>query len=213
MQTCNGYPRNKVHNGDWISESSYYSYNFNTEYACRDGQRTAGQAAGAPMATASPGDTLLMRFWGNGHSRWDIGSPNHRDPGLVRIFWAGKPETEIVHATDLTEEYWIPGAQGNFSGDAVTEINGNTMNEKANYFSFVLPEKIQNGRHMMVWSWAWKESLVDGEKGDANVYDSSWDNAWGTCFDIQIENSTFTGKLRNPPSFLRESLLTYFQTR
>jgi len=194
-QTCKGFPRNKVHNGDWIAESSYYSYNFNTEYACREGQRAPGQAPGAPMATASPGDTLLMRFWGNGHSRWDIGSPNHRDPGLVRIFWAGKPETEIVKAVDLTEEYWIPGAQGNFSGDAVTEITngGKNMNEKANYFTFTLPEKIQNGRHMMVWAWAWKASLVDGEKGDPNVYDASWDNAWGTCFDIQIENSSYKG--------------------
>jgi len=147
------------------------------------------------MATASPGDTLLMRYWGNGHTRWDIGSPNHRDPGLVRIFWAGKPETEIVYAKDLNEAYWIPGAQGNFSADTVTEItnDGKNMNEKANYFSFTIPEKIQNGRQSMVWAWAWKPSLVNGEKGDPNVYDASWDNAWGTCFDIQIEGSTFTG--------------------
>ncbi|KAF8243708.1 hypothetical protein K440DRAFT_663937 [Wilcoxina mikolae CBS 423.85] len=192
-QTCKGSPRNKVHNGDWIAESTYYSYNFNTKYACRDNQRVPGQTApGAPMATATPGEKLTMRFWGNGHSRWDIGSPNHRDPGLVRIFWAGKPETEIVYAKDLNEKYWIPGAQGNFSGDAVTEITGNHMNEKANYFEFTVPEKIQNGRHMMVWAWAWKASMVDGKHGNPNVYDESWDNAWGTCFDLQIVNSKYT---------------------
>lgn len=194
QQTCKGFPRNKVWNGDWIAESSNYAYGFSTEFACRDNQRQPGQVApNAPMATASPGDKLTLRFWGNGHSRWDIGSPNHRDPGLVRIFWAGKPETEIVYAKDLTEKYWIPGAQGNFSTDAVTEINGNNMNEKANYYEFQLPEKIQNGRHMMVWSWAWKPAMTEGEHGNPNVYDASWDNAWGTCFDIQIVNSKYTG--------------------
>jgi hypothetical protein len=147
------------------------------------------------MATASPGDTLTLRFWGNGHSRWDIGSPNHRDPGLVRVFWAGKPETEIKYAKDLNEKYWIPGAQGNFSGDAVTEITGNHMNEKANYFEFTLPEKIQNGVHMMVWAWAWKASMIEGKEGNPDVYDDSWDNAWGTCFDIKIVNSHYTGLL------------------
>lgn len=147
------------------------------------------------MATATPGQTLDMRFWGNGHSRWDIGSPNHRDPGLVRIFWAGKPETEIVYAKDLNEKYWIPGAQGNFSTDAIIDIspNGKTMNEKANFYEFTLPEKIQNGRHSMVWAWAWKQSMVPGTSGDPNVFDTNWDNAWVTCFDIQITGSKFTG--------------------
>ncbi|KAA8914906.1 hypothetical protein FN846DRAFT_925585 [Sphaerosporella brunnea] len=209
VQKCKGYPRNKVHNGDWIAESSYYSYGFNTEFACREGQRVPGQTApGAPMATAKPGDKLLMRFWGNGHTRWDIGSPNHRDPGLVRIFWAGKPETEITKLNQLNEAYWIPGAQANFSADTITELtdNGRHMNEKANYFTFQVPEKIQNGRHMMVWSWAWKASLLNGKHRDANVYDDSWDNAWGTCFDLMITDSTYTEKanpdiLVNNPSY------------
>jgi hypothetical protein len=81
------------------------------------------------------------------------------------------------------------------------------MNEKANYFTFTVPEKIQNGRHMMVWSWAWKASLLSGTSGNNSVYDVSWDNAWGTCFDLVIQNSTFTGLF--PPPSLRKRLLTY----
>ena len=147
------------------------------------------------MATASPGDKLLMRFWGNGHSTYNKGSPKNRDPGLVRIFWAGKPGKEIVYASDLTEKYWIPGAQGNFSGDAVNYINAQgKLVEPANYFVFHVPEKIQNGRHMMVWAWAWKASMIEGAThGNPDVYDAGWDNAWGTCFDIQIVNSKYTG--------------------
>lgn len=194
-QTCKGFPRNKVNNGDWISESSNYAYGFSTEYACREGQRQPGQtASGAPMATATPGQKLLMRYWGNGHSRWDIGSPNHRDPGLVRLYWAGKKETEIEKLADLTEKYWVPGTQQNFSADAVTELtDGNThMNEKANYMTFTVPEKIENGRHMMVWGWAWKAGLNDAP-AKADDYNAHWDLAWGTCFDLVIKDSKFSG--------------------
>lgn len=147
------------------------------------------------MATASPGDKLLMRFWGNGHSSYSIGSPLHRDPGLVRIFWAGRPETEIEDASDLNEMNWIPGAQANFSGDAINYVNKEgRFVEPANYFEFTVPKNIQNGRHMMVWAWAWKKSMIkSGTHGDPKTFDNGWDNAWGTCFDLQIVGSKFTG--------------------
>lgn len=202
-QTCNGYPRNKVHNGDWISESSNYAYGLSTEYACRDNQRSATYPSGVPMTTAKPGQTLRLRHWGNGHSRWDCGSPNHKDPGVVRIYWAGKKETEIIYKTNLTEQLWIPGAQSNFSADAVVEVQpGATttagMNEKADWMDFTLPEKIENGRHMMVWGWAWDPSLTTDSSGtihpvDPNVYDTELDLAWTTCFDIEITDSSFSG--------------------
>lgn len=202
-QTCHGYPRNKLWNGDWIAESSNYAYGLSTDYACRDNQRTATYPSSAPMASATPGQELLVRYWGNGHSRMDIGSPIDRNPGVVRIYWTGKKETEITYKKDLTEKYWIPGAQSNFSADAVIEVQSGAtsvggMDEKANWMKFTVPEKIENGRHMMVWAWAWNPSLTDKDGvvhplTDVNVYDTELDNAWTTCFDIQITGSSFTG--------------------
>lgn len=136
-----------------------------------------------------------MRFWGNGHSVYGKGFLKDRDPGLVRIFWAGKRDTEIKYARELNEMSWIPGAQGNFSGDAINYINDKgQLVEPANYFEFQVPKDIENGRHMMVWVWAWNKSgIKSGTHGNPNVYDKGWDNAWGTCFDLQIVKSTFTG--------------------
>jgi len=198
-QTCNGYPRNKIYNGDWLSESSNYAYNFAEGTACSSLQSSSTYDSSAPpRATATPGQNLLLRFWGNGHSRWDIGSPNHRDPGLVRIYWAGKKDTEIEKSTDLNEGTWIKGRQANFSGDAVTELTATAnlgMQEKANWMEFELPTDIENGNHVFVWAWAWKEGLLADDLYDwtADVYDDSWTLAWGTCFDVEITGSSYSG--------------------
>jgi hypothetical protein len=150
-----------------------------------------------------------MRFWGNGHSRWDIGSPNHRDPGLVRIYWAGKKETELSKFSDLNEGHWIPGAQANFTADAVIELGngGTTMNERANYFEFTVPEKIENGRHSMVWGWAWNPTVHDAP-ADKDSYNRHWELAWGTCFDLFIKDSSFEGACpdikANDPNYKEE---------
>ncbi|KAH8148512.1 uncharacterized protein LAJ45_07615 [Morchella importuna] len=197
VRTCNGFPRNKIYDYDWIKESSFYAWNLNnasnTEgLACRPGsQDSATYPSEYPMTTAVPGQTLRMRHWGNGHSRWDIGSPNHRDPGLVRVYWAGQKETELKYKSDLTEANWLPGAQANFSADAVTLITGNTMNEKANYFDLTLPKDIEAGRHSMVWVWAWDSGF--GALNEKTGYDGRWANSWSTCFDIEIVDSDFVG--------------------
>lgn len=161
--------------------------------------------ANVPMTVAKPGDALRMLFWGNGHTRWDIGSPNHRDPGLVRVYWAGKKEVELSQKSDLTESNWMPGAQGNFSADTVTLITDGHMNEKANYYTLQLPQNIESGRHMMVWTWAWSAGMGVNRAGfNPNTdYNHEWADSYSTCFDIMIEDSTFTGKPYSPLWSLR----------
>lgn len=197
-QYCKHHPRNKMWNKNWMAESSNYAYGLSTPYACRDNQRQFKIAPGTNFTSARPGQKLNMAYFGNGHTREDVGSPADRNPGLVRIYWAGKPETEIVYAKDLTEKYWIPGAQQNFSADTITWLDNKEhptkMKEYYNYFEFTVPEKIQNGRHMMVWAWAWSKSMLsDGSYGDSDMmkYDDGWDNAWTTCFDLEIVGSDF----------------------
>ena len=197
-QKCNGFSRNKVDNGNWIAESTNYINDVQaTGNVCRPEQATPVYPNGTPMTTARPGDTLLIRFWGNGHSRADIGSPKGRDPALVRLFWTGRKETEITKKEDL-EKFFIPGTQQGFASNAVILLeNGDTtMNEKANYMTFKVPDQIENGRHMMVWSWAWAKSLVsnppDFKPGD---FDRTWAEEFTTCFDINIVDSKFTGML------------------
>jgi len=195
-QKCNGFPRNKVNNGNWIAESTNYINDVQaTGNVCRSEQATPVYPNGTPMTTARPGDTLLIRFWGNGHSRADIGSPKGRDPAVVRLYWAGKKETEITKKEDL-EKFFVPGTQQGFASSAVIELGngGTTMNEKANYMTFNIPDQIESGRHMMVWSWAWVKSLVPNppnfKPGD---FDRTWADQFTTCFDINIVDSKFSG--------------------
>jgi hypothetical protein len=163
------------------------------------------------MTTAKPGQTLRLRFWGNGHSRWDIGSPANRDPGVVRIYWGGRKDRDLKYKTDLVEANWVPGAQGNFSGDAVTEVNGRTMKEKANYYSFTLPSKMGNGRQSFVWVWAWDKAVgASDANGQSSNYNQQLMNSFSTCFDVQIEGSTYTGEFSPRPRRCRWVCLLTF---
>lgn len=148
---CEGFPRNKVNNGDWIAESSHYLWELKPNGpACNPVQKPGVAAPGAPAATASPGETLKLRHWGNGHSDYHIGSPRNRDPGLVRVYWAHAKETEIENASQLTQDLLI--AEGNFtSTDAVIAKDGRGhMNEKGNFLELNLPKNMETGRHAMV---------------------------------------------------------------
>lgn len=199
INNCKGYPRNKIYQDNWINESSWYVWDLNgpentDSLACRPLQ-TNLYPAKYPMTVAKPGSPIRLRFWGNGHSRWDIGSPNHRDPGLVRVYWKGAKELEITSKSELTEANWMPHAQGNFSADTVNLITDGHMNEKANYYTLQLPQNIENGRHMMVWTWAWNMGVGMNPAGfnPATDYDNQWADSYSTCFDIEIVGSTFTG--------------------
>jgi len=138
------------------------------------------------MATAKPGETIKLRFWGNGHSRFSQGSPLNRDPGEVRVYWAGKKETEIKMAKDLTDNRII--AKGNFSSpDAVIltdPVDRMRLHEKGNYLDLTMPKDIETGRHMMVWTWAW---IKEG---------SNFVNQYTTCFDVQITNGGSGGSFK-----------------
>lgn len=111
------------------------------------------------------------------------------------MYWGGAPEVELKYKSDLTQKNWLRGAQANFSADTVTLITGNTMAEKANYFNFEIPQDIQNGRHMMVWVWAWSQGLEvnDADFNPNEDYDKSWMNSYSTCFDVMVTGSDSTG--------------------
>lgn len=187
-QKCEGYPRNKVNNGDWIAESTHYLWDFNQHGgqnapACHTGQQKPGQAPKASqVAQVKPGETIKLRFWGNGHSRFNQGSPLNRDPGLVRVYWAGQKETELKSVKDLTKDRII--AEGNFSSpDSVIltdPANRMRLFEKGNYLDLKIPSNIQSGRHMMVWTWAWEKSAFTNE----------WTNNYSTCFDVEVSGGS-----------------------
>lgn len=193
-QDCEGYPRNKVNNGDWIAESTHYLWDLNQHGgainapACHTGQRQPGQLAGKgnKMAKVKPGETIKLRYWGNGHSRFNQGSPLNRDPGLVRVYWAGKKEVEIKSAGELTDNRII--AEGNFSSpDAVILTDPKDrmrLHEKGNYLDLKMPGNIETGRHMMVWTWAW---IKEGNK---------FVNQYTTCFDVEVTNGGSGGELK-----------------
>jgi len=189
-QKCAGYPRNKVNNGDWIAESNNYLHDLQRPgadgKACHSGQRSPVQAAGAPAATAKPGETLKIRHWGNGHSMYNKGSPLHRDPGLVRVYWAGQKEQEIVNVADLTGDKII--AEGNFSANAIiAETEGTQIFEKGNYLDLTLPSDMQAGRHMMVWTWA----------NNFDKFTNQWVDRYTTCFDVIVQGGSST--IAGPP--------------
>lgn len=208
---CAGYPANKANHGDWITESSVYSYEIN-KYACHASQRTFGhQAPGRPMATVRPGQKIRLKYWGNGHSSYHIGSPLHRDPGLVRIYTTGRPGKSIILAKDLDERYWVRGAQQNFTADAIIfpeKKTVPTMDEKANYMVFTVPKRMKNGVYQFVWAWAWTRAMEDEGDGpsDPSVYNHAWANTLTTCFFMKVVGSSFKGKaspdiLANKPGF------------
>ncbi|PWW77628.1 hypothetical protein C7212DRAFT_314898 [Tuber magnatum] len=208
QQTCKGYPRNKVNNGDWIQESKTYLWDLNNDslnpdgLACRPSQ-TNNYPSGVPMTTAKPGQTLRLRHWGNGHSRYDMGSPLNKDPGVVRLYHRGMKEAEIRLKSELTEQNWVKGAQANFSANAVIQITGNKMNEKANYFDWTVPTNFENGRHMMVWAWGWGSAVTSNPPNfnPTTDYNNALMNSWTTCFDIMVEGSSATGSdSRSSPS-------------
>lgn len=159
-------------------------------YACRPSQ-TNTYPAGVPMTTVKPGQNLRLRHWGNGHSRYDMGSPLNKDPGVVRLYYAGKKETDIKLKSELTEQNWIRGAQANFSGNAIIYVKDGQMNEKANYFDWTVPNW-ENGRHSIVWVWAWGTAVTSNSAGfnPATDYNNALINSWSTCFDVLVEGSS-----------------------
>ncbi|RPB29705.1 hypothetical protein L211DRAFT_775535 [Terfezia boudieri ATCC MYA-4762] len=193
---CNGYPRNKVNNGDWIKESTYYLWDLSGDkasneqggrHACHPTQRDPTYPDNVPAAKAKAGQSLRLRFWGNGHASYQWGRPLHKDPGLVRVYWAGTVNKEIVMASELTPDKMI--AEGNFSADAVTvPKDGNLPNDKANWMQLNLPVNMPQGRNMFVWTWA---PIWDSIRGD-------WINQYATCFDIFV-NGKVEGDNPSPP--------------
>lgn len=222
-EKCQGYPRGlpsrplgQVMAPDWVWESSHYSYEFNEKdtngqiFACRANQRTPA-AGSLPMATVTPGQTILIRSWGNGHTTKDpmYANPQNLDPGVTRVYWAGKKETEIKYAKDLHEGNWIPGAQQAFEKGSIVEFTQDAagtlvkvgpnagqqqkrMKEWGAYMEFTVPNDIESGRHMMVWTWAWKLSGLysGGDLGpkDGSKYNKNFENTFSTCFDIEVVN-------------------------
>lgn len=230
-EKCHGYPRNLparpregyVAAADWIDESSNYSYEFlerenddvNSVYACRANQRTP-TVNGPPAATVTPGQEILIRYWGNGHGTADpmYQNPQGRDPGVVRIHWSGQKETDIVYKKDLNEATWIQGAQQAFEKyaiidfsedrvDTLVKVGPHTgehqkrMKEWALYMKFKVPEEIEEGRHQMVWVWAWDFSTgySGGDMGskEGDKYNKNFQPSYTTCFDLNVVNSSYKG--------------------
>lgn len=194
---CNGFPRNKVNNGDWIAESTHYLWDLAGErasteqggrHACHPGQRNPTYPDSAPPAKTKAGRSLRLRFWGNGHASWQWGRPLHKDPGLVRVYWAGEVNKEIKLASELTPDKLM--AEGNFSADAVTmPKDGNLPNDKANWMQLNIPTNFPQGRHMFVWTWApIKDEFAGG-----------WRDQYTTCFDVFVDGKEEGSKVV-PPS-------------
>lgn len=197
---CSGYPRNKALDGNWIDESTHYSWNLNhpdtnpNGLACNPTQ-TNQYPPGKPMTTAKPGTTLMMRFWGNGHTSYPYGLPPNKDPGLVRIYWKGAKELEFASKSELTGANWLPGAQANFSGNSIwRRLPDGRPDDIANYMHFTLPADMENGRHVMVFAWAGERGFLNNGPGwKATDYNNEWVNTYTTCFDIMVEGSSHQG--------------------
>ncbi|KAI7785707.1 hypothetical protein LA080_006273 [Diaporthe eres] len=179
-EKCRGWPRAKANPGDWIDESTNFSWNIAAKSwegdrsACNPSQRSPGQEANAPMATVSPGGTIKLRFGGNGHTRGTTAGANN-DPGQVSVYWAGAKETEIQTIDEFTDANRI--AQAGFADDSFSypadpSIISATQGlvDKGNWMDVTMPTNMEPGRHMLAWVW-------------------SYDNAphWSTCFDVQIQ--------------------------
>jgi len=96
--------------------------------------------------------------------------------------------------SDLVEANWVRGAQANFSADAIIQVTGSQMNEKANYFDWTVPSNLENGRQSFVWVWAWGSAVTSNPANfnPATDYNNALLNSWTTCFDILIEGSSAT---------------------
>ncbi|KAH8721587.1 hypothetical protein GQ44DRAFT_741803 [Phaeosphaeriaceae sp. PMI808] len=122
---CKGWPRSKQNPGDWIEETNTYLWDiqdavFNKKdtHACHPNQRSPtyhltgatpslkNHQNPAPMATAKAGSSIKLMFGGNGHSR-GANAGGNGDAGRVGVYWAGKPETEIVDIKELTKDNLI----------------------------------------------------------------------------------------------------------
>lgn len=121
---CHGWPRAKQNPGDWVDESTNYTWNLglaankDDTNACHPSQRTSSyhltpkdpklsfHSAPAPMATSHPGGEIKLMFGGNGHSRGDnVGGSG--DPGRVSVYWKGEVEAEIVDVSEFIDEYKV----------------------------------------------------------------------------------------------------------
>ncbi|KAJ3047530.1 hypothetical protein HK097_011455 [Rhizophlyctis rosea] len=185
--TCNGWPRNHPNPGDWLQLTLKENFLWplkegGNTYACHPGQRSSSSyLSNAPMATAVPGETLVLKYPANGHARKE-GSFTNRDPGKVRVYWAGKPATELVKTSDLTSSRII--AEKGFSDEAIIYVKPDgSFEEKANYFSAKLPSGMGEGRHMLVWTWAW----------DLNKSTGRWEDVYSTCFDVLVKGNGGSG--------------------
>ena len=109
------------------------------------------------------------------------------DPGLVRVYYAGKKDAEIDFASQLTVEKLM--SESNFSADAVTRDKGGLKpDDKANWMMLALPKSLENGRHMFVWTWApLKDQFAGG-----------WRDRFTTCFDVFVEGKTGGGPDNTP---------------
>lgn len=179
-EKCHGWPRAKANPGNWIDESSNFSWNIAAKTfegdrsACHPSQRSPSQLADAPMATASAGETIKLRYGGNGHTRGATAGANN-DPGLVSVYWAGAAETEISTIDEFVDANRIGQAgfaADSFSYPADTSIISPAQGlvDKGNWMDLTMPDDIEPGRHMMVWVWSFNDAPQ-----------------WSTCFDVQIE--------------------------
>jgi hypothetical protein len=193
---CHGWPRAKQNPGDWVGETKNYAWDLQAAansgdiHACHPTQRNAtyyleSSVAGlnyhynpALMATATPGSSVRLMFGGNGHSRGAPLAIASGNPGIVAVYWAGEPETEIADVNDLTANNLVQEDGFNDENDESfsfpTDMNVRTPSQglvdKGNWQTLRLPECMKNGRHMMVWVWR-----IEGM------------DRFSTCFDTAIE--------------------------
>lgn len=174
---CKGWPRNKANPGNWITESTHYTWNiaankFKGEMnACHPSQRAATYHANAPMASAKAGEKLRLMFGGNGHAR---GAGVGGNPGTVTVYWKGKPNTEITSVKEFTAANKLQSngfSEDSFSYPANPAIKDPTQGlvDKGNWQVLNLPANMAKGRHMMVWVWSYQGA-----------------DQWSTCFDVNI---------------------------
>ncbi|KAF2671406.1 hypothetical protein BT63DRAFT_453802 [Microthyrium microscopicum] len=184
---CHGYPRNKKNPGDWIDESTNYSWDIidnvfnggpshppNTN-ACHPTQRTPTYQPNAPMASAAPGDSIKLFFGGNGHTRGS--NVPGGDPGIVNVYWKGAPEQEITDVSEFTSANLL--ATGGFAGESFSypadpniKTPAQGLVDKGNWLTVKMPADMAAGRHMMVWVW-----------------EAQGKPTWSTCFDVMVGGS------------------------
>ena len=183
---CRAFPRGKQNPGNWIDESTNYIWDLQKAAGngdtsvCHPNQRSPNQFQGAPMATASPGSSLKLRFGGNGHSRGgNVPGGANGNSGTVQVYTYGEPGREIVDVSELPNARML--GQAGFADDAINFRDTNGMlQDKGNWFNLQLPQDLAEGRHMFVWTWQY-----------AGV------QAWSTCFDVYISGSSETNPSTN----------------